>query len=332
MRGEWSSVNVMATESIRMRNRINFCSQCGGGLWFGVTAKCFRLKFNTTRKQSKYFFLSDSITRHLSEQSISMRWKNYDSTNHDRNSKATHKNNFDTNCSSSSWAVPLTAETKKEKKLTKPTTEEIPQFHSIEHLHGGRGSPMLNVCVKKPNGNAPMPNDMLKLESPKPNPWNPGCGSGSTRWPAGRGGTFVRGSCWFVLPRPYNGMTFSLLIAALHTGHNCRVGRVSSHWCKHGQQNRCPHKLTTASLAVSKHMLHSNIESSFLSSPSVLLFSLVSGSVEVVGLGSVSMVVGVGLLWFNGDVEVEGDAIGIWKLKGENWEKFKGNVSEMTLG
>lgn len=52
-------------------------------------------------------------------------------------------------------------------------------------------------------------------------------------------------------------------MAALHTGHNWRVGRVSSHWCKHGQQNKCPHILTTASLAVSKQILHSNIESSF---------------------------------------------------------------------
>lgn len=73
-----------------------------------------------------------------------------------------------------------------------------------------------------------------------------------------------RGSSSLVLPRPYNGITFSLLMAALHTGHSWRVGRVSSHWCKQGQQNRCPHILTTASLAVSKQILHSNIESSFL--------------------------------------------------------------------
>lgn len=80
-----------------------------------------------------------------------------------------------------------------------------------------------------------------------------------------------------MLPRPYNGITFSLLIAALHTGHSWRVGRVSSHWCKHGQQNKWPHILTTASLAVSKQILHSNIESSFL----VLLASLVCLAFDV---------------------------------------------------
>lgn len=73
-----------------------------------------------------------------------------------------------------------------------------------------------------------------------------------------------RGSSSLVLPRPYNGITFSLLMAALHTGHSWRFGRVSSHWCKHGQQNKWPHILTTASFAVSKQILHSNIESSFL--------------------------------------------------------------------
>lgn len=99
------------------------------------------------------------------------------------------------------------------------------------------------------------------------------------------------GSSCFVAPRPYNGMTLSLLIAALQTGQTCLVGLVSSHWCKHGQlqfyysyyndcqvffilcsiyqirwntyQNRWPHILTTASLAVSRQMLHSNILSSF---------------------------------------------------------------------
>lgn len=44
------------------------------------------------------------------------------------------------------------------------------------------------------------------------------------------GGTcFVLGSSCFPLPRPYNGTTFSLLIAALHTGHSCLVGLVSNH-------------------------------------------------------------------------------------------------------
>ena len=106
------------------------------------------------------------------------------------------------------------------------------------------------------------------------------------------------------LPRPYRGITLSLLMPAwnsatrieiveqkhskkstLHTGHICRLGLVSSHWvecftqceyncvnvdgsrnstnvevfstwCKQGQQKRCPHMDTTASLAVSRHMLH----------------------------------------------------------------------------
>lgn len=96
------------------------------------------------------------------------------------------------------------------------------------------------------------------------------------------------GSSCFVAPRPYNGMTLSLLIAALHTGQTCLVGLVSNHWCRHGQlhschsnysiitfhligvtlllnihQNRWPHILTTASFAVSKQILHSNILSSF---------------------------------------------------------------------
>lgn len=54
-----------------------------------------------------------------------------------------------------------------------------------------RGSPpTLNVEVNIPNGNAPIPNDIWKPPSPNPNPWNPCAGSGSTRWPAGLGGTF----------------------------------------------------------------------------------------------------------------------------------------------
>ena len=73
--------------------------------------------------------------------------------------------------------------------------------------------------------------------------------------------------------------------STLHTGHICLLGLVSSHWvecftqceyncvnvdgsrnstnvevfstwCKQGQQKRCPHMDTTASLAVSRHMLH----------------------------------------------------------------------------
>lgn len=127
------------------------------------------------------------------------------------NITANHKKSFDRNCSSMCCCVPLGAGL-------------------------GLASPKLNVDVKNPNGKAPMPNDMWKpLSPPKPKPGNVEPGSGSVRWPAGRGGTFSRGSSCFVLPRPYNGITFSLLIAALHTGQTCLLGRVSSHWWRHGQ-------------------------------------------------------------------------------------------------
>lgn len=159
---------------------------------------------------------------------------------HNTNKMATHRNIFDKNCSSSYWAVPRGAAL-------------------------GLGSPKLNVDVNTPNGKAPMPKDMWK-PSPNPKPGKPLVFSGSVRCPAGLGGTLFLGSSCLVLPLPYSGITLSLLMAALHTGHTCRLGRVSSHWCKHGQQNRWPHMLTTASRAVSKQMLHSNIRSSCLSS------------------------------------------------------------------
>lgn len=38
------------------------------------------------------------------------------------------------------------------------------------------------------------------------------------------------GSSWLALPLPYSGMTFSLLMPALQTGHCCLLGRISSHW------------------------------------------------------------------------------------------------------
>lgn len=50
-----------------------------------------------------------------------------------------------------------------------------------------------NVDVNIPNGNAPIPSDIWKPPSPNPNPWNVAFGSGSVRWPAGRGGTFELG-------------------------------------------------------------------------------------------------------------------------------------------
>lgn len=37
------------------------------------------------------------------------------------------------------------------------------------------------------------------------------------------------GSSWLALPLPYNGITLSLLIPALHTGQTDLLGRVSSH-------------------------------------------------------------------------------------------------------
>ena len=38
------------------------------------------------------------------------------------------------------------------------------------------------------------------------------------------------GSSWLVLPLPYSGMTLSLLVPALQTGHPGLLGHVSSHW------------------------------------------------------------------------------------------------------
>lgn len=111
-----------------------------------------------------------------------------------------------------------------------------------------------------PNGNPPIPNDIWKLPPPPCPKWNPGkppCASGSVLCPWGRGGILSLGSFWSLLSLPYRGITLSLLMAALQTGH-VALGRISSHWWRHGQQKRCPQRLTTASLAVSRHMLHSN--------------------------------------------------------------------------
>lgn len=124
---------------------------------------------------------------------------------------------------------------------------------------GGLPSLMLKAVAKIPNGKAPIPKDIWKPPSPKPNPWKPPRFSGSGLCPCGRGGVLSLGSCWPVLPRPYKGITLSRLMPALHTGHTCLLGLVSNHWCKQGQQKRCPHRLITASLAVSRHMLHSKV-------------------------------------------------------------------------
>lgn len=107
-------------------------------------------------------------------------------------------------------------------------------------------------------------------------------------WTRKCSGLSHRGSSSLVLPRPYSGITFSLLMAALQTGHSCRDGLVSSHWCKQGQQNKWPHMLTTASLAVSKQMLHSNMESSFFW-PSPFFESLSIDSADGARSGPVSV-------------------------------------------
>lgn len=133
---------------------------------------------------------------------------------------------------------------------------------------------MLNAVANIPKGNAPIPNDIWKPPSPNPKPWNPPLFSGSGLCPWGRGGVFSLGSCCPVLPLPYRGITLSRLIPALQTGHTCLFGLVSNHWCKQGQQKRCPHKLMTASLAVSKQMLHSKVLSWLVLSPAPLLLLL----------------------------------------------------------
>lgn len=61
------------------------------------------------------------------------------------------------------------------------------------------------------------------------------------------------GSSWLELPLPYSGITFSLLMPALHTGHCCRLGRVSNHWWGgaeqgEGCQNDCNTRHTNRSL------------------------------------------------------------------------------------
>lgn len=85
---------------------------------------------------------------------------------HKRKMTATQRKTFERYCSSSYCAVPRGAAL-------------------------GLGSPMLNVDVKNPKGNAPMPKLMWKPPSPNPNPWKPGCSGCSCRCPAGRGGTFL---------------------------------------------------------------------------------------------------------------------------------------------
>lgn len=160
--------------------------------------------------------------------------------------RATNRKRRDRNCSSICWGVPGAA-------------------------GGGLPSLMLKAVAKIPNGKAPMPKDIWNPPSPNPNPWNPARFSGSGLCPWGRGGVRSLGSCWPVLPLPYKGITLSRLMPALQTGHTCLFGLVSSHWCKQGQQNRCPQRLITASFDVSRQMLHSKVLSWLPLSPAVEL-------------------------------------------------------------
>lgn len=123
-----------------------------------------------------------------------------------------------------------------------------------------RKSPMLKVEAKNPNGNAPIPKDIWK-PSPNPKLGNVLYSDCSVRCPWGRGGIFFSRGSFLSEPRPYSGITCSRVTALLQTGQVGLIGFVSSHWCKQGQQKRWPHMLTTASLAVSRQMLHSKFDS-----------------------------------------------------------------------
>ena len=102
------------------------------------------------------------------------------------------------------------------------------------------------------------------------------------------------------LPLPYNGTTLSFPIPALQTGQICRLGLVSSHVWRHGQQNRWPHIEITASLATSKQILHSKaafaLDSSSLLFGSVLTPDVLASSLSLLLLSelyALLLVVGV---------------------------------------
>ena len=102
------------------------------------------------------------------------------------------------------------------------------------------------------------------------------------------------------LPLPYNGTTLSFPIPALQTGQICRLGLVSSHVWRHGQQNRWPHIEITASLATSKQILHSKaafaLDSSSLFFCSVLTPDVLASSLSLLVLSelyALLLVVGV---------------------------------------
>ena len=103
-----------------------------------------------------------------------------------------------------------------------------------------------------------------------------------------------------LLPLPYNGTTLSFPIPALQTGQICRLGLVSSHVWRHGQQNRWPHIEITASLATSKQILHSKaafaLDSSSLLFCSVLTPDVLASSLSLLVLSelyALLLVVGV---------------------------------------
>lgn len=176
------------------------------------------------------------------------------------NTMATIRNMRERNCSSAYWVDPGGANCGRNGFFL---NREIIIYNSGIDLRAGNRVSLLKLKVdaKKLNGKAPIPNETWRPSNPNPNRL---LGRGaSVRCPWGLGGIFSRGSCRSVLLRPYKGITFSLLIADLHTGHVCELGRVSSHLWRHGQQNKWPHMEMTASRATSKHMLHSYWEFGF---------------------------------------------------------------------
>jgi len=96
--------------------------------------------------------------------------------------------------------------------------------------------------------------------------------TGSACWPAGRegipSGSVVRGSvCSF--PRPYKGISFSVVTADLQTGHIGLSKCICVHRYMQGQQYRCPHIVITGCEASSRHILHSKVPAESLSAPAL---------------------------------------------------------------
>ena len=74
-------------------------------------------------------------------------------------------------------------------------------------------------------------------------------GTGSGRWPAGRGGMASRVRCF--RPLPYRGMTLSCATPALHTGHSLCPD--SSH-CHHHHHVATTYRMTVKTMHASLHM------------------------------------------------------------------------------